>query len=53
MPRRPKLGTIQAMGHTSFKTAERFYKRAVTKDEATAFFDIMPAAEIQRLEVVA
>ncbi len=34
--------TIQAMGHTSFKTFERFYKRAVTKDEATKFFSICP-----------
>ena len=34
--------TIQAMGHTSFKTFEKFYKRAVTKDEATAFFAITP-----------
>lgn len=34
--------TIQAMGHTSFKTTERFYKRAVTKDEATKYFNITP-----------
>jgi hypothetical protein len=45
--------TTQAMGHTSFKTFERFYKKAVTKDEATAFFNIMPTVETQRLEVVA
>lgn len=34
--------TIQAMGHTSFKTFERFYKRAVTKQAATAHFAIRP-----------
>jgi integrase len=34
--------TIAAMGHTSFKTTERFYKRAVTTEEAQAFFSIAP-----------
>ena len=34
--------TIQAMGHTSFKTTERFYKRAVTAEEAKAFFMVAP-----------
>jgi len=46
--------TVQAMGHTSFKTTEKFYKRAVTKDEATAFFAIAPkGVTIEKLEVVA
>ncbi|MCU0777106.1 MAG: hypothetical protein MUF86_05490 [Akkermansiaceae bacterium] len=35
--------TVQAMGHSSFKTFERFYKRAMTKDDATKFFAITPA----------
>jgi integrase len=34
--------TIDAMGHSSFKTTERFYKRAVKKDDAAAFFAIVP-----------
>lgn len=34
--------TIHALGHTSFKTTERFYKKAITKDEALAFFAIEP-----------
>jgi integrase len=34
--------TIKAMGHTSFNTTEKFYKRAVNKDEAEAFFAIRP-----------
>jgi len=35
--------TIQAMGHTSWKTTQKFYKRAVTTAEAQAFFMIAPA----------
>lgn len=34
--------TIQAMGHTSWTTTKRFYKRAVTIAEAQAFFVIAP-----------
>lgn len=34
--------TIKALGHTTFKTTERFYKRAVTKEEAVKFFAITP-----------
>lgn len=34
--------TIQAMGHTSFKTTERFYKRAVRTEDAQAYFMIAP-----------
>ncbi len=34
--------TVQAMGHSSFKTTEKFYKRAVTTPEAQAFFVIAP-----------
>jgi integrase len=34
--------TTLAMGHTSFKTTEKFYKRAVTAAEAQAFFQIAP-----------
>ena len=34
--------TIKSLGHTSFKTTERFYKRAVTKEEAMKFFAIAP-----------
>jgi integrase len=34
--------TTAAMGHTSFKTTERFYKRAITQDEARAYFEIYP-----------
>lgn len=34
--------TVLAMGHTSFKTTEKFYKRAVTTEEAKAFFIIAP-----------
>lgn len=34
--------TMAAMGHTSFKTTERFYKRAITEGEARAYFDIFP-----------
>lgn len=40
--------TIHAMGHTSFKTTERFYKRAVTKEEATKFFAICPVPKTRR-----
>jgi len=36
--------TTRAMGHTSFNTFRKFYQRAVTKDEATAFVAIRPAA---------
>lgn len=36
--------TIAAMGHTSFKTTERFYKRAVSIAEAQAFFMIAPSS---------
>jgi integrase len=37
--------TIQAMGHTSFKTFEKHYKKAVTRDEALAFFAIAPKSK--------
>lgn len=36
---------IQAMGHTSFKTFEKHYKRAVTREDALAFFKILPTAK--------
>ncbi|MEO5915327.1 MAG: hypothetical protein ABIS50_13925 [Luteolibacter sp.] len=45
--------TIQAMGHSSFKTTERFYKRAITKDEATKFFNIKPATAARKKAEVA
>ncbi|RYD66207.1 MAG: hypothetical protein EOP83_05595 [Verrucomicrobiaceae bacterium] len=34
--------TVQAMGHATFKTTERFYKRAVTTEDAQKFFQIAP-----------
>lgn len=34
--------TMAAMGHTSFKTTERFYKRAITEAEAADYFETSP-----------
>lgn len=34
--------TIQAMGHSSFRTTAKFYKRAVTAEDAQKFFQIAP-----------
>ncbi len=50
--------TMRAMGHTSFNTFRKFYQRAMTKDESTAFFAILPAgaepvATIQPVDKIA
>jgi integrase len=34
--------TIRAMGHTSFNTTKKFYLRAVTPEQAEAYFNVMP-----------
>ena len=37
--------TVEAMGHTAFKTFETYYKRAISLEDARDFFTISPGGE--------